>query len=1040
MKSTLLQHPQQPQHDINDHHHVQQNCCCCCCYCCCYHQQSSSSGSNNVVSSSSSPPPQIPPWSSFSPPSPCDVKPTLDSICSCCSCISNDQDTPAQAEDEQEPEGHHSTGCTTPTMDDHQLKTIDAADKLQRKKMHAIEELLQTERDYVQDLSYLVQVCLEVLSRQTWIAPDHKSTIIRNSHDILSFHKQFIISYDTLSVYDYNWSRIAKTFLDQIGQFSLYKHYCDMHAEAWALTSEYRDRPEWACFLKDCTILDSYSIPLNLNTLSITTFTTAPTTPVEQQQQQQQAKKLHFEDYLIKLLIKEIIRYTSPQTAEYDLWNSVLAEMQDIVGEIDDLKFQREMKERTDRFIERLDGDWRISKRHVAQLGNLLLAGAIEITYSALGQSVSKPRYLGCFIFQTYIIMVRPKKVTSYEPKHWFPLRMADFEDLGDIEGQREHAFVVKCKKHTFAFSASCSQEKQLWVKKLQEAIVTAKIEASDENLSAQDYIVSSLPGITSKRSPQSIRLSRSFTNMLDMTLAGASNAGCGSNDQTMSFSERKTLRRSASTSIQFEDIIRMTHSSTATAESSLPPSPPPPLLMPIVTSTNNNSKLKKRYSADYSYHHPSPNSGFALKPRNNSEMYIKPDAFGGKRRPSSMDLLSSSTSITAGNTSMIGKMSFQFKNNHQNALRVTVDHKLRDVCTQEYLSSRAWHMRDREHNASFQSSIDLLSLSTATDSNLNSPVIGNYSNDLLLKKRKSSSFIRSSASSFSLMIPKRTSESRQSNNSKLQQQTPSEDVQSNHSSSCASSMDRCISPMTHKSSTSRRPSQSSQLLRHMSQNRGCFSESPHSFESSEYSFATSHHQKRLERSPSRKSIFVGKVLRRIASLHHKSPSSAPSSFGQEFNEVKKAASVDSKTSKLKWPRHKQQQQKQHEELTQLKISDRPCKTTIALSSDNHKGQDNDDDDDDDDEDDEQEENKGVQQGEGGIQTTLSAFAYASTPPPPVSKRQSQLLQHSTTKDGTSNNNKWKNRLSLIRPTAASFLKLNNNNSTSNTAIINGGT
>lgn len=138
-----------------------------------------------------------------------------------------------------------------------------------------------------------------------------------------------------------------------------------------------------------------------------------------------------------QLLIKEIIRYTSPQTAEYDLWNSVLVEMQDIVSEIDDLKFQREMKERTDRFIERLDGDWRISKRHVSQLGNLLLAGAIEITYSALGQSVSKPRYLGCFIFQTYIIMVRPKKVASYEPKHWFPLRMADFEDLGDIEGNK---------------------------------------------------------------------------------------------------------------------------------------------------------------------------------------------------------------------------------------------------------------------------------------------------------------------------------------------------------------------------------------------------------------------------------------------------------------------------------------------------------------------------------------------------------------------------------------------------------------------------
>lgn len=136
-------------------------------------------------------------------------------------------------------------------------------------------------------------------------------------------------------------------------------------------------------------------------------------------------------------MIKEIIKYTLPQTTEYDLWSIVLSEMQDIVTDIDDRKFQRDMKERTDRFINRLDGDWRISKRHVSQLGNLLIAGAIEITYSALGQTVSKPRYLGCFIFQTYVIMVRPKKVTSYEPKHWFPLRMTDFEDLIDIEGNK---------------------------------------------------------------------------------------------------------------------------------------------------------------------------------------------------------------------------------------------------------------------------------------------------------------------------------------------------------------------------------------------------------------------------------------------------------------------------------------------------------------------------------------------------------------------------------------------------------------------------
>lgn len=103
----------------------------------------------------------------------------------------------------------------------------------------------------------------------------------------------------------------------------------------------------------------------------------------------------------------------------------------------------------------------------------------------------------------------------------------------------------------------------------------------------------------------------------------------------------------------------------------------------------------------------------------------------------------------------------------------------------------------------------------------------------------------------------------------------------------------------------------------------------------------------------------------------------------------------------MKWSRHKQQQQQyqKHEELRQLKTSDRPSKTTINDNKEEHN--------------EEEEEGEEIQ-----TQETLSAFAYASTPPP-ILKRQSQQ------KDG-----KWKNRLSLIRP--ASFLKLNNS-----TAIIN---
>lgn len=512
-----------------------------------------------------------------------------------------------------------------------------------------------------------------------------------------------------------------------------------------------------------------------------------------------------------QLLIKEILRYTSPQnTEEYALWNLALNKIQGIVTDIDHCKFIRDRKERTDKFIARLDGDWRISKKYVAQLDSLWMAGAIEVTYSALGQTVSKPRYLGCFLFQSYIIMVRPKKITSYEPKHWFPLKMTELEDLNDIEGQREHAFVLRCKKHTFAFSASCWQEKQVWVKQLAEAILVTKSETVSPNLSAHDFIVSSLPGITTQRSPPTnpIRLSRSFTNILDMA-SGDTKAN--------------HLRRSVSTNLQFQEFLQ----------------------------SKPTTALKKRYSADYS----STTKKQHVKPRNHSEMYIKPDLITSsglaRKRPSSLDLLSAANNTT----NMIGKMSLQLKSNHQHALRLTVDHKLRDVCTQEYLESRAWQMRDHTTSSS-------LSYSTLTPTPTPTPSPTDWTSSTThsdgLSKRKSTSFIRSSASSFSL-IPKRTVESSKA-------RYPSEyDFQSN-TSSCSSSLDPT------QLASSRRPSQSSQLLRKMSQSRG-ISESPVDHEEGE---------KKLTKSSSRRQLFVGKVLRRISSLHHKSSSHVPpTSFNQ---------------------------------------------------------------------------------------------------------------------------------------------------------------
>ena len=105
------------------------NCCCCCCYYCCSHQFKTPLSSWTV---------------------------SLDSSCSCCSCIStNDQEQETQ--DASAKVLQSSRG--TLLIDDKNIQQeSNEPEKMQKKKLLAIEELLQTEHDYVQDLFYLVQV------------------------------------------------------------------------------------------------------------------------------------------------------------------------------------------------------------------------------------------------------------------------------------------------------------------------------------------------------------------------------------------------------------------------------------------------------------------------------------------------------------------------------------------------------------------------------------------------------------------------------------------------------------------------------------------------------------------------------------------------------------------------------------------------------------------------------------------------------------------------------------------------------------------
>jgi hypothetical protein len=79
-------------------------------------------------------------------------------------------------------------------------------------------------------------------------------------------------------------------------------------------------------------------------------------------------------------------------------------------------------------------------------LGDIVLSGPLEfVDYCSLPL---KTKYYGCFVFETFLIIVRAKRATLYKPKHWLPLRIFHIEDLHRGESKLTSS-CMKWRHHT---------------------------------------------------------------------------------------------------------------------------------------------------------------------------------------------------------------------------------------------------------------------------------------------------------------------------------------------------------------------------------------------------------------------------------------------------------------------------------------------------------------------------------------------------------------------------------------------------------------
>ncbi|KAF9975742.1 T-lymphoma invasion and metastasis-inducing protein 2 [Actinomortierella ambigua] len=128
-----------------------------------------------------------------------------------------------------------------------------------------------------------------------------------------------------------------------------------------------------------------------------------------------------------------------------------------------------------------------LTRPYLKTLGPLLMLNVLEVYH--LNNLPVRSKIYGCVLFDTMLVMISPKKASSYEPRHWLPLRLLEIgevdpaveELVGDatiahyLEDRRDLCWQLTFGDHIFLLSALDTEEKAVWVTVLRTQIEAAK-------------------------------------------------------------------------------------------------------------------------------------------------------------------------------------------------------------------------------------------------------------------------------------------------------------------------------------------------------------------------------------------------------------------------------------------------------------------------------------------------------------------------------------------------------------------------------------
>uniref|UniRef100_A0AAX7SIP3 Phosphatidylinositol-3,4,5-trisphosphate-dependent Rac exchange factor 1 n=1 Tax=Astatotilapia calliptera TaxID=8154 RepID=A0AAX7SIP3_ASTCA len=224
--------------------------------------------------------------------------------------------------------------------DGHQENCIPAAkdsDRQQRLRLCVLNEILNTERDYVRTLLFLQSVSLTSSRKCVSRTLAEHDILFSNIEDILKLHQGVLsaVEYSLLPEPQPHHA-LGHVFLQFRDSFSVYGEYCSNHEKALRLLMELNKIPDIRTFLLHCMLLGgkkSTDIPLEGYLL----------TPIQR---------------ICKypLLLKELLKRTPKKHADYPAVEEALQAMKAVCSNINETKRQMEKLEALEQLQSHIEG------------------------------------------------------------------------------------------------------------------------------------------------------------------------------------------------------------------------------------------------------------------------------------------------------------------------------------------------------------------------------------------------------------------------------------------------------------------------------------------------------------------------------------------------------------------------------------------------------------------------------------------------------------------------------------------------------------